>query len=158
MFLFVIYAVAVWYFAIKYRREWLAFVAVLLGLGGCLLVIYLHTRLNDWMGGTINLPVLRGIMYPYTALVVGVGLYAACLPRRGRHGHCDACGYSLAGLPHDEVERCPECGAELGRSPRARPRRTTPARTLATARATTRARRAAARARAARPRETIAAR
>lgn len=157
MFLFVVYALAVWYFAIRYRRRIGAFVAVTIGLFGLLFVMYMHTRLNDWMGGVINLQVLRGLLYPYTAVVVGIGYYVACLPRIEPDGACASCGYSLAGLPGDEVDCCPECGIELGHRVREAPTPTCEHRTLATWKAATRARQAAARARAARPQVTIAA-
>jgi len=147
VFVFVVYAVGVWYFAAVYRRRWPGFLAVLIGFLGLALVNYFHGRLNDWTNGAIILPVLRHLMYPYTALVVGAGLYAACLPRREPEGACPACGYSLLGLPHDEVELCPECGASIGGHRRgAAPGASHEPRTLATWRAHARERRGGGRA------------
>lgn len=148
MFVFVLYAIAVWWFAAVYRRRWPGFLAVALGLAGLLGVNYLHVRLNDWTDGAILLPVLQHMMYPYTALVVGAGFYAACLPRRMPQGFCAACGYDLKGLPHTRVPVCPECGQDLtGRDRIVRPVRRVEARTLSTWRRDAKARQSAARAR-----------
>lgn len=152
MFAFVLYAIAVWWFAAVYRRRWPAFLAVGLGLIGLLLVNYLHTRLYVWTEGAILLPVLRHLMYPYTALVVGAGLYAACLPRRMPDGTCAACGYNLQGLPHTRVPVCPECGEDLSERDRiVRPIRRTEHRTLFTYRRDAKARQAAGQRRAGPP-------
>jgi hypothetical protein len=116
VFAFVVYAVAVWYAAARWRRRWEAFAWILAGFGGLALVAYFHWRLNIWTHGTIYLPVLRVLLYPYTALVVGVGLFIAMLPRRViPWAHCPGCLYDLRGLDAP-VESCPECGMteELG--------------------------------------------
>jgi hypothetical protein len=124
MFAFVIYAVAVWYAAARWRRRWPSFAWVGLGLAGLLMVAYIHYRLNVWSDGKIYLPVLRSLLYPYTIMVVMVGVYIACLPRSkpGEH-RCSCCRYDLAGLTLPAP--CPECG-----TPNAaiRARRATPGR------------------------------
>jgi hypothetical protein len=108
--LFVGYALIVWFVAARHRRRFAGFVAVALGLAGLLGLNFLHGRLNDWTNGTIYLPVLRSIMYPYTALVVMVGGFIVCLPRESITG-CRRCGYSLHGLDRRfEGVVCPECG------------------------------------------------
>jgi hypothetical protein len=117
VFAFVVYAVGVWYAAARWRRRWESFAWILAGFGGLVLVAYFHWRLNIWTHGNIYLPVLRVLLYPYTALVVGVGLFIALLPRRViPWAHCPACTYDLRGLDAP-VESCPECGMteELGR-------------------------------------------
>ncbi|USN99990.1 MAG: hypothetical protein H6810_04845 [Phycisphaeraceae bacterium] len=108
--LFVGYALVVWVAAARHRRRVGGFLAVLMGLAGLVGLNYLHGLLSDWSGGTIFLPVLRSIMYPYTALVVVIGFYIACLPRTSLVG-CAHCGYSLHGLsPRYGIFFCPECG------------------------------------------------
>jgi 4-amino-4-deoxy-L-arabinose transferase-like glycosyltransferase len=109
MLAFVVYAFAVWYAAARWRRRWPSFAWVALGLVGLLLIAYLHYWLNIWTHGAIYLPVLRSILYPYTILVVIVGVYIACLPRtRPGETSCTSCKYDLAGLTMPAV--CPECG------------------------------------------------
>jgi len=111
-FFFVGYALAVWFLAAKWRRMPMSFVVVAAGLLGLMALNVLHGKLNDWTQGTIYLPVLRSIMYPYTGLVAVVGLYIACLPRRVDAG-CLRCGYDLFGLAKaGQPCRCPECGTE----------------------------------------------
>ncbi len=108
--LFVGYAMLVWVLAARHRRRPAGFVAVLLGLAGLIGLNYLHWLLSEWTHGRIYLPVLRSIMYPYTAMVFVVGLFIASLPRISRAG-CAFCGYSLHGLsPRLGMFTCPECG------------------------------------------------
>jgi hypothetical protein len=109
MFAFVVYAVVIWYAAARFRRQWESFAWVAGGLAGLLLVAWLHTKLSDWTDGRIFLPVLRSLLYPYTALVVAVGLFIACLPVGRVKVDCPTCDYDLRGL-EDEVNSCPECG------------------------------------------------
>jgi hypothetical protein len=116
VFAFVIYAVAVWYAAARWRRRWESFAWITAGFAGLVLVAYFHWRLNIWTHGNIYLPVLRVLLFPYTALVVGIGLFIALLPRRIiPWAHCPGCLYDLRGLDAP-VESCPECGMneELG--------------------------------------------
>lgn len=111
---FVGYALAVWIIAARYRRTYAAFIAVAGGLLGLMGLNFLHIKLNDWTSGDIYLPVLQSIMYPYTALVAGVGCYIAVLPQRSGIG-CPKCGYDLHGLTRPgEPCRCPECGVVSG--------------------------------------------
>jgi pimeloyl-ACP methyl ester carboxylesterase len=108
--LFVGYAMLVWVLAARHRRQIGGFFAVAAGLAGLVGLNWLHSLLNDWTGGQIYLPVLRAIMYPYTALVACVGAFIAVLPRRSLTG-CYRCAYDLEGL--DIVGgaiTCPECG------------------------------------------------
>ncbi len=108
--LFVGYAMLVWIAAARHRRRLGGFAAVALGLAGLIGLNILHWMLSEWTHGQIHLPVLRSIMYPYTAMVFAVGLFIACLPRISSAG-CVHCGYSLHGLsPRLGVFTCPECG------------------------------------------------
>jgi hypothetical protein len=110
VFFFVLYAVAIWYMAARWRRQWGSFLAIALGLLGLLLVAHAHYRLSVWSNGRIYLPVLQVLLYPYTVLVVGLGLYIAFLPRRAiPWEHCPGCEYDLRGLDAP-VTLCPECG------------------------------------------------
>lgn len=108
--LFVGYAMIVWVLAARHRRRLGGFLVVTLGLMGLFVLNYLHGVLSDYTNGQIHLPVLRSIMYPYTALVFAVGLFIACIPRTSGAG-CGWCGYSLHGLsPRLGIFMCPECG------------------------------------------------
>jgi hypothetical protein len=109
MLAFVVYAAAVWYAAARWRRQWESFAWVGIGLAGLLLVAYLHYLLSLWTDGRIFLPILRSLLYPYTVVVVIVGLYIACLPSRPPIVECPSCAYDLRGL-EEEVNMCPECG------------------------------------------------
>src|SRR4051812_41938358 len=110
MFAFAVYAVLVWAAAAKWRRQWESFAWVGAAFGGLALVAYFHYLLSMWTHGQIYLPILRSLLYPYTALVVLVGVFIACLPVHGRGRlECPRCCYDLHGL-EDEVNSCPECG------------------------------------------------
>lgn len=113
MFAFVVYAVAVWLAAARWRRRWAAFAWVGAGCAGLCLVAWIHTLANEYTGGRLYLPVLRSLLYPYTALVGGVGLFIALLPgRRAGCPRCPVCDYDLAGLLQERMV-CPECGTRL---------------------------------------------
>jgi hypothetical protein len=110
VFAFVVYAILVWLAAAKWRRQWLSLVIILIALIGLILVALFHYQLSLWSHGRIYLPVLQVLLYPYTALVVVLGLYIAALPRRPiTWVHCPICKYDLRGLD-DPIESCPECG------------------------------------------------
>ncbi len=109
MFFFAAYALLVWYAAARWRRRWESFAWVGAGIGGLVLLAWLHYCLNDWTHGRIYLRVLQVLLYPYTAMVGLVGFYICCLPTRVPESLCANCRYDLAGL--EEVGfLCPECG------------------------------------------------
>lgn len=115
MMAFTFYAALVWYAAARWRRRWESFAWVGLGLAGLLLVAWLHYQLSLWTDGSIYLPILRSLLYPYTVLVVLVGVFIACLPvakRRAPVPTCPQCAYDLRGL-EDEVNTCPECACSF---------------------------------------------
>lgn len=114
MFVFVLYAVTVWLGAARWRRRPGGFVCVFLGFVVLLGVALLHVQLSRWTEGKIYLPVLQSLLYPYIALVTGVGLFIAMLPTRAQcvehENGCAWCGYDLRGLDAERTLRCPECG------------------------------------------------
>ncbi|MEL6328884.1 MAG: hypothetical protein AAFR38_04425 [Planctomycetota bacterium] len=110
---FTLYAVMVWWLAAKTRRTAKAFAPVLLGVGILLLINWIHYELYKLTNGELDLAVVRSMMYPYTALVAGVAVFIALLPKVAAPGRCGGCGYDLSGLPGEGTgERvvCPECG------------------------------------------------
>lgn len=109
MLLFVFYAVAVWYGAVRWRRSWRAFAWVSGGLLGVLAVIQFHVLLNTWTNYEIYLPVLQFLLWSYLILVGMVGYFVACIPQSRRAWCCAACGYDLTGV-QGFTDLCPECG------------------------------------------------
>ncbi len=111
MFLFVIYALFVWYAALRWRRRVAGFVVILTSLFGMHLFNMVHGDIADRFGYDEN--IFRGLMYPYMVLVAGVGFYLFLFPRelpRGRV-HCRACWFDLS--DHEDLTPdtpCPECG------------------------------------------------
>jgi hypothetical protein len=112
MLLFVFYAVAVWYGAVRWRRSWRAFAWVTGGLLGVLAVIQFHVLLDRWTNYEIYLPVLQTLLWSYLMLVGMVGFFVACIPQARGAWCCEGCGYDLTGVP-GFADRCPECGAEF---------------------------------------------
>lgn len=116
----VVYAVMTWYLAMRWRRRWPSFavvalsVAILCGVG---IVLRTSEGLLAWTGpgksmaGTLRHPVVEALLWPYTALVLCVGLFISCVRRTApSEAHCPRCHYDLSALdPEDLV--CPECGA-----------------------------------------------
>lgn len=108
--LFVVYAVLVWWAALAWRRRWLGFASVGLGVLG----VWFLARFYLFVGGLLGVTRTDSFMIlvvPFGVIVGVLGLYIACLPVR-REGACRRCGYSLIGLePDAEMLVCPECGA-----------------------------------------------
>lgn len=104
MFLFVIYALLVWFFVLKNRRSLRGVFWLAAGIVGLVLVAIFHYRLQAWTTFDIYLPVLQILLYPYTGLVLVVGVFLVSLPRPG----CRVCGYDRTDFDEDEL--CPECG------------------------------------------------
>lgn len=111
MFLFVAYALIVWYASLKWRRRAAGLAAIIVALFGMHLFNMVHGDIARTFGYDEN--IFRGLMYPYMALVAGVGLYLFSFPRelpRGRV-HCRACWFDLS--DHEDLSPdtpCPECG------------------------------------------------
>ena len=114
MFIFIVYAVLVWWGAYHWRRHVLGFASVLVGVGLCVLAGMAHTWLGNMTEGQIFMPVFQGLLYPSTALLLMVGACFVFAPVHtgGRAAMnstlCRGCGYDLAGLER-RVRRCPEC-------------------------------------------------
>jgi len=106
MFLFVIYALGVWYLAFLWRRSMAGYGAVIGGILVLVGVAWMHIVLVRRWPMWFNLPVLQIMLYPYTILVGVMGFFIASLPPSGRR----ACGYDLSGHEGEEIGRCPECG------------------------------------------------
>jgi hypothetical protein len=107
----VLYAVLVWYFAMRWRRRWPAFLAVGLGVANLLV---LGAMVHAWDRTRAPWPIselglLFSLLYPYTALVGVIGVYISLLPRAAKAHECRKCRYDLSGLEPDELV-CPECG------------------------------------------------
>lgn len=107
MILFAVYAFAVLYAAMRWRRRWQSFAAVGVAVVSLTMVAYLLGSREVVFG-------LRGkyvafFMWAEVVVLAGLGFYVACLPR-GRGGRdCRSCGYDLTGLEVAEPV-CPECG------------------------------------------------
>ncbi|MEN0020869.1 MAG: hypothetical protein AAF747_08310 [Planctomycetota bacterium] len=114
---FVGVALSVWFPAYHYRRRLAGFGIVMLGLLGLAALAYFHYWASIWTNGRVSLPALQMMLYPYTLLVVAVGVGLACVPRGepiAIGGQCGHCGYDITALPQ-HVVRCPECGEHLSR-------------------------------------------
>ncbi len=114
LILFVVYAVVTWYLVCRWRRTWRGALTLWVAMSGLTAVAFFHLKLNDWTNGTIYLRQMQTLLYPYIALVMGVGLFLFLLPRLPSSGFfCRGCRYDLDGLdidPGDSEVRCPECG------------------------------------------------
>lgn len=105
---FVGYALLVWYFTARHRRTVAAFGICGAGVGGLLLISYVHWRVGV-RHPELLIQGLQILMYPYTLAVGAVGIFVAMIPRRHDPGMCPDCGYDMHGLGYP-VDRCPECG------------------------------------------------
>lgn len=111
MMLFPAYALVVWYFAMKWRRMWRGFAAVVLGTLGVHFVAMLYMKIGPLFGMS-RVESMLLLLYPFAGIVAVVGLYLVLLPRVA-HEACRRCGYSLHGLEaraRDGLIVCPECG------------------------------------------------
>jgi hypothetical protein len=113
MFAFVVYAMAVWYAAFRWRRHWGSLAAVCTGALGIAVAAWCHYMLGVWTDGEMHIAVLQSMLYSYAALVVGVGLYIARLPLVLLPAvRCRDCNYDMRSLDDPEAV-CPECGRRL---------------------------------------------
>lgn len=123
MILLAVYAVFVWFLAMRWRRRWYGFVSVW-GLGGLfwLAAPLIRSLSPDWHG--MNL-----LIQGETVLILASGTFICLLPRPPAvERHCRTCWYDLSGLePGDPGSViCPECGAPVGGEPAIVPRYTGP--------------------------------
>jgi hypothetical protein len=114
VFLFVLYGVAAWILAAKWRRQLRGFLSVALSLALLFTAAWLYTQLSHWTNGRVALPLMQVLLYPYIALIAAGGIFLVLLPRTGvrRPGHCARCEYDLVALePTASLGViCPECG------------------------------------------------
>lgn len=111
MFMFVVYALLVWYAALRWRRRSAGILTIAAAMFGLHLFNLVHGDIARAFG--YDADIFRGLMYPYMGLVAVIGLYLYSFPRelpRGRV-HCRACWFDLS--DHEELDAdtpCPECG------------------------------------------------
>ncbi|MCC6426734.1 MAG: hypothetical protein IT435_07920 [Phycisphaerales bacterium] len=116
MMIFVVYAALVWYAAAKWRRQWLSFVIVTLGVGLILAIMLSGRRLAEWTGIPILQMMVNGLLYPYIFLLGFIGYFIALIPRppgEGSKRPCEHCGYDLIGHDDSATPICPECGEPI---------------------------------------------
>jgi hypothetical protein len=109
MVLFIAYAFFVLFAVAKHRRRWIGAGYLMLGLAGIFAFGYLHYLLSIWTRGTIALPLMQAMLYPYGFFVFLLSAFAFCLPRAAEAHSCRRCGYDLTGQEELHVN-CPECG------------------------------------------------
>lgn len=116
MILLAVYAVFVWYLAIRYRRRWPGYTSVVLGV--VVLLAFSGQALGEHSLATALPEGLRRgyrtmliLIVPEAGLIALIGFFAASLPRRLTLTSCRGCGYELAGL-NPRGLTCPECGRQ----------------------------------------------
>lgn len=114
MFLFAFYACGVWYLALRFRRQWPAFVIVPAAAGVTALLVPVLMAANVADVG------LYLMLSAEAVVILLVGLFIAILPRAPKHPHCAYCRYDLRGLVgetgravSDGPQQCPECGMPI---------------------------------------------
>lgn len=113
MFVFIMYAAAVWGLIVRDRRRWRALLWLALGAAGIVLTAWVHTLIGYWTGQQLYLPVLRTILLPFGLLILAVGTFIAAMPRTPAYRACRRCRYdmSMVDSPAQHAsEPCPECG------------------------------------------------
>jgi len=110
MLLFPAYAVLVWYFCVRFRRQVWGFVALAFGLTFVATLATVQRRLRasfDFDGFVFTH--LDFLLWVEFIAIGGIGLFLVCLPSHAAHVPCRKCGYELEGL-EDTNPTCPECG------------------------------------------------
>jgi hypothetical protein len=112
--LFLFYAVLVWFFCFRWRRQWMGLVAVSAGVACVFLMSMMVHSISRWfqragLGTGADVRLFDYLLMVEAGVVGVVGLFIVFLPRERVETPCRRCGYELAGL---EVANptCPECG------------------------------------------------
>ncbi|MBX3382021.1 MAG: hypothetical protein KF864_00795 [Phycisphaeraceae bacterium] len=124
--LFLFYAVLVWYFCFRWRRQWMGVVSVAAGVACVFLLSMLVHSISRWfqragIGAGADVRLFDYLLMVEAGVVGIVGMFIVLLPRERVQKPCRGCGYELAGLD-EENPRCPECGL-AGAAARVRRRR-----------------------------------
>jgi hypothetical protein len=109
MVLFPAYAVLVWYFAFRWRRTWIGWASVLVGVGAVGLIAVLHRTINGLLAGALDGPMFPMMLAAEAGFVFLVGAFIVMLPIDAPDLPCRRCHYDLSGL-EAENPTCPECG------------------------------------------------
>jgi hypothetical protein len=109
MIFFPVYAVLIWYFCLRWRRTWIGWAMLLLGVAGVGVVAWFHQTINHMLNGAWDGPLFPILLAAEAALVFVVGAFIALLPLEVVQLPCRGCRYDLAGL-EEENPTCPECG------------------------------------------------
>jgi hypothetical protein len=110
MVLFPLYAVFIWYFCFRWRRSWVGWGALFLGVLGVGVLAWVHRMLTIAFSGDFENPMLFQLLLAAEAgLVLFVGGFIVLLPMEVADTPCRGCSYDLAGLEEDNPT-CPECG------------------------------------------------
>ncbi len=109
MIFVVLYAIAVWTIAWRFRRRWPAFAAVLLAAPP----IVLSAHFDVWLVRTVfdeDASWLVTLASLFAGIIVFIALLLSFQPRSKPSHVCVVCEYDMRGL---SARTCPECGAEL---------------------------------------------
>lgn len=119
MLLFPAYAIFVWYFCVRFRRQVWGFVALAFGLTLVATLATLQRRLYlAYDSDSFMVTHLDFLLWLEFFAIGAVGLFLACLPTHAADVPCRKCGYELSGLD-DSNPTCPECGtASAARKPK----------------------------------------
>lgn len=111
MFLFLAFAAIFWAGIYIHRRTWWALVWWLGAVVVLIAVALFHAWLDVYYRGTIHLPIMRAVLYPYAALVTGLGIILAFMPKNYSGRPCPKCKYDVSGLAEEGRFSCPECNS-----------------------------------------------
>lgn len=119
MVIFTLYALAVGYFAARWRRTLRGVLAVMAGEGVLVFLAWWHLQipLLASRGVTlfegIDILPFQILLYPYMIFVVAMGVFVVCLPKKAPVDSCWHCRYDLSSLVEEPgLLICPECGRE----------------------------------------------
>ena len=109
MILFPVYAVFVWYLCFRWRRSWVAWASLFLGVAGVATLAWFHVTVSVIALGASDSPLFPILLAAEAGLILIVGAFIAMLPLEVADTPCRRCQYDLAGLELDNPT-CPECG------------------------------------------------